>query len=187
MTLECVSAFASNERRCSRSWSDDGITNDDSVLFFDDFEQGWGRWDSPDQDTDHLFVETGEGQAHAGSGYLRSTVTAADLEQDEYISSASHFAFPERVEQVYWRFYAWFDDVAPNPHHWVRVSAGTEAYESSGLANTVPPGDDGFWFDLDANNDDFFNFYVYWYQMRSGRCNDGTAVEGCEGDQGSTY
>jgi hypothetical protein len=23
--------------------------------------------------------------------------------------------------------------------------------------------------------------------MRSGRCNDGTAVEGCEGDQGSTY
>ncbi len=72
-------------------------------------------------------------------------------------------------------------------HHWVRVAAGTEDYDSSRLANTVPPGDRGFWFYLDANNDDVFNFYVYWYKMRSGRCDDGTAVPGCEGDQRTTY
>lgn len=166
---------------------DMGLAEDASVLFFDDFEQGWGRWDSPRQNTAHLFLESDTAQAHAGAGYLRSTVTTADLEQTEYISSASRFDFEERVERVYWRFYAWFAGVAPNPHHWVRVSAGTEDYQSSGLANTVPPGDQGFWFDLDANNDDVFNFYVYWYQMRSGRCNDGTAVAGCEGDQGTTY
>ena len=166
---------------------DVGIVEDESVLFHDDFEQGWGRWSSPEQDTEHLFMEQDPGQAQSGSGYLRSTVTTAQLEQDEYISSASRFDFDTRVPEMYWRFYAWFADVAPNPHHWVRVAAGTEAWDSSGLANTVPAGDDGFWFDLDASNDDVFNFYVYWYLMRSGRCNDGTAVEGCEGDQGTTY
>jgi hypothetical protein len=31
------------------------------------------------------------------------------------------------------------------------------------------------------------NFYVYWYKMRSGRCNDGSATPGCAGDQGTTY
>ena len=51
----------------------------------------------------------------------------------------------------------------------------------------MPNGDEGFWFDLDANDDDVFNFYVYWYRMRSGRCNDGSATPGCAGDQGSTY
>jgi hypothetical protein len=65
--------------------------------------------------------------------------------------------------------------------------AGTESYSSSGLANTVPSGDQGFWFDFDANIDDVFKFYVYWYKMRSGRCNDGTATPGCAGDQGTTY
>src|SRR6185503_16351795 len=77
--------------------------------------------------------------------------------------------------------------VAPNPHHWIRMAAGDEAYSSSGLANTVPPGDQGFWFDFDASVEDVFNFYVYWHAMRSGRCNDGSVTPGCEGDQGSTY
>ncbi len=166
---------------------DVGIADDDSVLFHDDCEQGWGRWSSPEEDTEYLFMEKDAARAQSGSGYLRSTVTTAQLEQDEYISSASRFDFDERVEEMYWRFYARFVGIAPNPHHWVRVAAGTEAYNSSGLANTVPPGDEGFWFDLDANDDDVFNFYVYWYLMRSGRCNDGTAVEGCAGDQGTTY
>jgi hypothetical protein len=67
------------------------------------------------------------------------------------------------------------------------MAAGNDTYNSSGLANTVPPGDQGFWFDFDADNDDLFNFYVYWYKMRSGRCNDGTATPGCAGDQGTTY
>jgi len=66
-------------------------------------------------------------------------------------------------------------------------AAGDPGYGSDGLANTVPPGDQGFWYDLDARRDGFFNFYVYWYKMRSGRCNDGTAVPGCAGDQGTTY
>jgi hypothetical protein len=124
--------------------------------------------------------------AHAGEGYLKSTVTTQDLEQQQYISSSSSVSF-ERVDEMYWRFYARFPDVAPNPHHWVRVSAGNESWNSSGLANTVPPGDEDFWFDFDINNDNVFNFYVYWHEMRSGRCNDGSTEPGCEGDQGTTY
>jgi hypothetical protein len=165
--------------------NDEAIASDPSVLFHDDFETGWGRWDAPQADTSHLTMQNGS-LAHAGNGYLQSVVTTQDLQNDQYISSASRVSF-DRVDEVYWRFYARMPNVAPNPHHWVRVSAGDEAWESSGLANTVPPGDRGFWFDFDINNNDVFNFYVYWHEMRSGRCNDGSATPGCEGDQGNTY
>jgi len=166
---------------------DVGIASDPSVLFFDDFEAGWGRWDGPQNDTQHLFLETDGSTAHAGESYLRSTVTTQDLEQDMYISSSTRVTFDRRVDEIYWRFYTQFPHVAANPHHWIRMAAGNDTYNSSGLANTVPPGDQGFWFDFDASNDDLFNFYVYWYLMRSGRCNDGSATPGCDGDQGTTY
>jgi hypothetical protein len=166
---------------------DVGLASDPAVLFFDDFEAGWGRWDGPTTDTDHLTLETDPATARGGTRYLRSTVTTADLAEDQYISSSTRVTLDRRVDEIYWRFYARFVGIAPNPHHWVRMAAGNEAYSSSGLANTVPGGDDGFWFDLDANNDDQLNFYVYWYRMRSGRCNDGSATPGCAGDQGTTY
>jgi hypothetical protein len=157
------------------------------VLFHDDFEQGWGKWATPSADTKHLHIESNASLANGGSKYLRSTVTKSDLDATQYISSSTKYTFAKRVDTVFWRFYARFKGTAPNPHHWIRMSAGDASYGSSGLANTVPPGDKGFWFDFDVDNDDRFNFYVYWYKMRSGRCNDGTAVSGCAGDQGTTY
>jgi hypothetical protein len=166
---------------------DVGIDADPAVLFHDDFESGWGRWDAPTADTAHLTLETNSSTARGGSKYLRSTVTTADLAADMYISSSTRVTFSRRVDEIYWRFYARFPNIAPNPHHWVRMQAGNAVYDSSGLANTVPPGDQGFWFDFDADNDDLFDFYVYWYKMRSGRCNDGTTTPGCAGDQGTTY
>lgn len=165
---------------------DDGIADDPAVLFHDDFEQGWGKWDAPTADTTYLHLETNAALAHAGTRFLRSTVTKAHLDAQRYISASPRVDFPRRVGTVYWRFHARFKGIAPNPHHWVRMSAGDASYWSSGLANTVPPGDEGFWFDFDINNDDVFDFYVYWYKMRSSRCNDGTAVPGCAGDQGVT-
>ncbi len=172
----------------SDRYSDEAsLVKDPSVLFHDDFEQGWGNWDDPTKDTQYLFIENTSGLAHGGSRYLRSTVTEAELAAQQYISSSPRARFPKRVDTVYWRFYARFKGISPTPHHWVRMSAGTPSYSSSGLANTVPPGDQGFWFDFDANTDDVFNFYVYWYKMRSGRCNDGSATPGCAGDQGTTY
>ncbi len=165
---------------------DEGIGADPAVLFHDDFESGWGRWDAPTADTQYLHLETDAARANAGEGFLRSTVTTADLAADMYISSAARVTH-ERVDEIWWRFHARFPELAPNPHHWVRMAAGTESWNSSGLANTVPDGDDGFWFDFDTNVDDVFNFYAYWYNMRSGRCNDGSATPGCAGDQGTTY
>ena len=111
----------------------------------------------------------------------------AQLLEDEYISASPRFRFDRRVDAMYWRLHVRFVGVAPNPHHWIRVAAGTEAFSSSGLANTVPDGNEGFWFDFDANLDDTFQFYTYWHAMRSGRCNDGSATPGCDGDQGTTY
>lgn len=166
---------------------DEGIGSDPAVLFHDDFEEGWGRWDAPNDDTRYLTILDDPSIANGGRRYLQSRVTTADLEENMYISASPRVAFPRRVDEIWWRFYARFPEIAPNPHHWIRVAAGTEAWDRSGLANTVPPGDEGFWFDFDANNDDQFNFYVYWYKMRSGRCNDGSATPGCAGDQGTTY
>jgi len=165
---------------------DVGLASHPSVLFFDDFENGWGRWDAPQADTAHLFVEDDASRAASGDAYLRSTVTRQQLQETQYISSQTSVRHA-RVDEAYYRFYARFETVAPNPHHWVRFAAGDETYNSSGLANTVPPGDRGFWFDFDVNTNNLFNFYVYWHAMRSGRCNDGSTVEGCDGDQGNTY
>jgi hypothetical protein len=179
-------ASLSGDELSERYPGDVGIESDPAVLFFDDFEGGWGKWDAPTSDTAHLFIESGSESA-SGNGYLRSTVTVAQLEEDEYISASPRFQFLRTTETVYIRYYAQFRGISVTPHHWVRVAAGDEDFQSSGLANTVPAGDDGFWFDFDVNTDDVFNFYVYWYNMRSGRCNDGSAVPGCDGDQGSTY
>jgi PPE-repeat protein len=181
-----MSGGASGETLSERYPGDAGLADDPAVLFFDDFEGGWGKWDAPTADTEYLFVEEGA-LANAGMHYLRSTVTTAQLEENQYISASPRFEFPERVDRMFWRFHVRFPVLAPNPHHWVRVAAGDESYSSSGLANTVPPGDGGFWFDLDANLDDVFNFYVYWHAMRSGNCNDGTTTPGCAGDQGADY
>lgn len=165
---------------------DVGIGSDPAVLFHDDFEAGWGRWDAPDADTTYLSVLDDAGLANAGDAFLQSRVTRAHLDENQYISASPRFAF-EQVEEVYWRFHVQFPEVAPKPHHWVRVAAGNDEWNSSGLANTVPGGDQGFWFDLDVTNSDVLNFYTYWHEMRSGRCNDGSATPGCDGDQGSTY
>ncbi len=166
---------------------DVGIGDDPAVLFHDDFESGWGKWAQPTADTKYLFAESDGALANAGAGYLRSTVTTQHLQEDMYISSSTRANFETRVDDVYWRFYARFPNIAANPHHWIRMAAGDETYNSSGLANTVPDGERGFWFDFDISNDDIFNFYVYWYKMRSGRCNDGSVTPGCEGDQGTSY
>jgi hypothetical protein len=165
---------------------DEGIGADPAVLFFDDFEASWGRWDAPSADTAHLFVEDGA-LAHAGASYLRATVTHEQLRGDMYISASPRVLLPRAVPDMYVRLHARFVDVAPNPHHWIRFAAGDASFSSSGLANTVPPGDQGFWFDWDANLSNRFSFYTYWFEMRSGRCNDGSATPGCAGDQGTTY
>jgi hypothetical protein len=87
---------------------------------------------------------------------------------------------------MYWRFHARFVGQTASPHHWVRVAGGIPSWGADGIANTRPDGAEGFWFDVDTNAEHQLWFYVYWHQMRSSRCNDGSATPGCEGDQGAT-
>jgi len=166
---------------------DQGIGADPRVLFHSDFEDGLTGWTRWTKNPDQIAVLTDAALANSGSGYLRAQVTRTQLAADQYISANVQLDLPRRVPELYWRFHARFVGSTATPHHWVRVAAGTPAFDSDGLANTVPPGDQGFWFDLDARRDGLFNFYVYWYRMRSGRCNDGSATPGCAGDQGTTY
>ena len=166
---------------------DVNIGSDSRVIFHSNFENGLAGWTRYTQNTSRISVLADAALAHGGQSYLRAQVTRTELAVDQYISANAQFEFPTRVPRMYWRFYARFVGDTAVPHHWVRVAAGDATYQSDGLANTVPPGDRGFWFDLDARRDQTFNFYVYWYKMRSGRCNDGSAVSGCEGDQGVTY
>jgi hypothetical protein len=167
--------------------NDEGIASDDRVIFHSSFEQGLTGWSSHTEDTDRLDVIDDAALSHAGSRHLRAQVTRDDLAQDQYVSAQAQIELSRRVPQAFIRFYARFVGETATPHHWVRFAAGTPGFQSDGLANTLPRGDDGFWFDLDARRDQRFNFYVYWYEMRSGRCNDGSATPGCEGDQGNTY
>jgi hypothetical protein len=166
---------------------DNGIGGDPRVLFYANFENGLAGFTRYTQDPSHISVLTDAVIANGGEKYLRAQVTRTQLAANPYISANAQYDFARRVPHVYWRFYARFVGTTAVPHHWVRVGAGDPTFQSDGLANTVPAGDRGFWFDLDARRDQFFNFYVYWYQMRSGRCNDGTTVPGCAGDQGTTY
>jgi hypothetical protein len=166
---------------------DVGIAADARVLFASDFENGLTGWTRYTNDTDHIMVLTDATLAHAGTRFLRAQVTRTQLATNANISANAQYDFATRVPEVYWRFHTRFVGQTSSPHHWVRVGAGTPSYQSDGLANTVPPGNQGFWFDLDASQGKTFGFYVYWYKMRSGRCNDGSATPGCAGDQGSTY
>jgi hypothetical protein len=166
---------------------DRGIAGDPRVLFHSDFENGLAGWTRFSKNTESIAVLGDATVANSGSGYLRAQVTRTQLAADQYISANVQLDLPRRVPEIYWRFHARFVGTSATPHHWVRVAAGAPDFQSDGLANTLPSGDKGFWFDLDARRDGLFNFYVYWYRMRSGRCNDGSATPGCAGDQGTTY
>lgn len=166
---------------------DAGLETDSAVLFSSGFEDGFTAWSWHTSEPDRMAVESSPNLAHGGTKYLRATVTRAHLAADQYVSSQAQAPLKKPVREIFFRFHARFVGATATPHHWVRVAAGTPEFQSDGLANTVPPGDKGFWFDLDGRSGDIFAFYVYWYKMRSGRCNDGTAIPGCTGDQGTTY
>ncbi|MEB2313155.1 MAG: hypothetical protein OZ921_09020 [Sorangiineae bacterium] len=166
---------------------DQGIGADPDVLFHSDFEDGFTGWTRHSQDQTLLDVDTDAARANGGSRYLRASISRSRLAEDNYIGVNAQYDLETRVPVVFWRFYAKFVGTSVPPHHWVRLAAGTPAFQSDGLANTVPSGNQGFWYDLDAHDDGNLSFYAYWYKMRSGRCNDGSATPGCAGDQGTTY
>ncbi|APR76856.1 Hypothetical protein A7982_02203 [Minicystis rosea] len=159
--------------------NDQNIASDPSVIFHSDFENDFTGWTWKQLVT----VVNDPATANGGSKLMQAKVTRTDLKANPYISAAAQFEFPNRVPVVYWRYHTRFVGDTAVPHHGVRVAAGDANYQSDGLAGVVPPGDQGFWFDLDARDDGSFSFYAYWHQMRSWVCNDGSTTPGCAGYQ----
>lgn len=166
---------------------DKNIGSSPKVLLHEDFENGWEKWKSPSSNTQFLFIENTDNVAHTGHNFLRSTVTAKDLKADPYISAKSRYIFDTPADSIYWRFYTRFNLYSPTPHHWVKLAATNGTFDVRGKAGIKPDGDEAVWLDIDINNNDLFSFFVYWHNMRSGRCNDGSTTPGCDGDQGKTY
>lgn len=167
--------------------ADAGIENDPAVLFHSGFEEGFSGWGWKSAGPEQVAIDSVAASAHGGKAYLRERVTRAMLASQTNVSSQIQIQWGRPVDTLHVRFHARFVGKTATPHHWVRIAAGTPEFSSDGLANTVPAGDQGFWFDLDARSGDQFAFYVYWYKMRSGRCNDGSTTPGCAGDQEVTY
>lgn len=174
--------------------NDVNINTDPSVLFSSDFENnltGWSNvsWADPaiSSRSALMTVITSAPNAHSGSKYLQSKVTKTQLAENggsyQYISAQVQHVLAVPTDIIFVRFYARFVGLTETPHHWMRLGAGN----AGGLANTVPNGNVSFWFDLDVDDSDIFSFYVYWYKMRSSRCEDGTVTPGCAGDQDVTY
>ncbi len=169
---------------------DVGIQNDPSVINYTNFESGYNGWlDYGGAKGTYINIVNNPAVANGGSSYLQTTVTKSQLNSSlgPYISAYVYYPLPQPVPILYERMYVQVVGNTAHPHHWIRVTAGSPTYQSDGLADTVPAGDQGFWYNFDISSNDTFFDYVYWYQMRSGRCNNGTAVPGCAGDQGFTY
>ncbi len=157
------------------------------VLFDDGFEQGWEKWRSPRADTRSLTIENDPSLARSGRAYLRSAVDLGLLRLKRRHASVARHVFEKPVDEIYLRFYFRLDAASVNPHHWIRLAATDGSYDIRGKANTRPEGDEAAWITLDIDKRDRLSFYLYWHEMRSGRCNDGSTEAGCEGDQGHTY
>ncbi|MBX3130793.1 MAG: hypothetical protein KF718_29005 [Polyangiaceae bacterium] len=163
---------------------DQGIGTHPSVLFHSDFESGMSGWTSYTQNSSLLAVEQSGSRAHGGSAYLRASITRTQLAQNPYLSAQAQFHLPNRVPEIYWRFYAQYVGKTAVPHHWIRSAATNGTFNPEGQAGKKPGGDQAFWFNLDARNDGSFFFYAYWHEMRSWMCNDGSTDPGCAGYNG---
>lgn len=187
---------AVNAATLSETYKNDvGISTDSKVLFSSGFESdltGWSNlsWADPSlSDKSELMkVINSATTANGGNKFLESKVTKTQLKTNggtyQYISAQVQHKLAAPSDVIYVRFYTRYVGLTETPHHWIRVGAGNSA---GGQANTVPGGSASFWFDVDIDDSDNFNFYAYWYKMKSGRCENGTAVAGCAGDQGWTY
>lgn len=196
MQAVLISAQFAQGATLSETYKNDiDINKDANVLFSSGFENdlaGWSNvsWADPGIATKSELMQiiNSPTTANGGNKFLESKVTKTQLKVNggsyQYISAQVQHKLATPADTIYVRFYTRYVGLTETPHHWIRVGAGNN---SGGQANTVPNGNSSFWFDLDIDDSDNFNFYAYWYKMKSGRCENGTTVAGCAGDQGYTY
>ena len=134
---------------------DVGIASDPRVLFASDFENGLAGWTRYTNNTDQITVLTDATLAHAGSQFLRAQVTRTPAGRRLRTSRPTRSTnSPRASPRSTGAFTRASSARPPRPTTGSASAAGTPSYQSDGLANTVPPGDQGFWFDLDASRDE---------------------------------
>ena len=196
LPLILISAQLTHSATLSETYKNDvDINKDASVLFSSDFESdlaGWSNvsWADPGIATQSELIKVinSPTTANGGTKFLEAKVTKSQLKINggsyQYISAQVQHKLAAPTDTIYVRFYARYVGLTETPHHWIRVAAGNGA---GGQSNTLPNGNNAFWFNLDPDDSGNLKFYAYWYKMKSGRCENGTVTPGCAGDQGYTY
>lgn len=125
--------------------------------------------------------------ANRGSHSLKQSFTLSGLEARGDASVRANAVFTSETGIYYVRYYMRYQEGTARPHHGNNTRMYSDGNDAGGTAGIRPNGNERFntTIDIDGQGRNFF--YTYWHEMRSGRCNDGSATPGCEGDQGSTY
>lgn len=173
-----------SERYPNDAWD----RTDPAIIFASDLESGAAGLDLGSYTGDTAEVTTDPALAHEGNGALELSFTLTGLESRGAASARASVRFPlPSGGEYYVRYYMRYTDGTARPHHGNNTRVYATGSDQGGTAGIRPNGDERFntTIDIDGMGRQFF--YTYWHEMRSGRCNDGTAVPGCEGDQGTTY
>jgi len=160
---------------------DKGIEKDTAVLFTTGFEKegldGW--WDIRNRDgikfVDDISI------VHSGSKCLQMTAVKG---KDE--GSDMKHTLTKGVDQLYMRFYCRFHKDTLGPHHFIIMGTHVKGWWAN--AGRRPPGDKGFWTNIEPPTDKRgWEFYTYWHKMRSWNNEDGTPNNPPEGNGRSFY
>ncbi len=173
-----------SERYPNDAWD----PSESAIIFATDMESSDTGLELGSYTGDTYEVTTDPALAHAGNGALKFSFTLTGLESRGDASVKANVRFPLPAGDEYFvRYYMRYTDGTARPHHGNNTRVHVEGGDPGGTADIRPDGDQRFntTIDIDGMGRQFF--YTYWHEMRSGRCNDGTAVPGCDGDQGTTY
>lgn len=162
-------------------------TTDPALIVTSKFETGLDGWQISSYTGDPGVVVNDPAEANTGSGVLKLSFTLTDLQSRGDASVHANARFASDTGEYYVRYYMRYQDGTARPHHANGTRMYAPGFDQGGTAGIRPDGDERFntTVDIDAQGRHFF--YTYWHEMRSGRCNDGSATPGCAGDQGVTY
>jgi hypothetical protein len=167
--------------------NDEWDLDNPAILFASDFEDGLTGWDMESYTGDNFEAVSDPAEASAGNGSLKLSFTLTGLESRGDASVRANVRFTNETGTYYVRYYMRYQDGTARPHHGNNTRVYAPGFDIGGTAGILPAGDERFNTTIDLDEESRQFFYSYWHEMRSGRCNDGTATPGCEGDQGTTY
>jgi hypothetical protein len=159
-----------------------------ALILATSFEDGTTGWNLSSYTNDTWQVVQDASQAAHGDRALKFGFTLSGLQSRGAASVQATARFPLPASGTYYlRYYMRYGTGTARPHHGNNTRVHAPGFDQGGTAGLRPEGDQRFNTTIDLEPDGKQFFYTYWHEMRSGRCNDGSATPGCAGDQGVTY